>query len=93
MRKATTALMAVVVTAFVITGCEADSDACKGPRGVVTGKDRDYHHTTKTWDHDLTIRADGGAQYQKDVTSTAYRWYKVGSRYPSAKHCKGGEEA
>lgn len=92
MKKIAVALVATLALTG-LTACQADSDACKGDSGVVADKDRDWRSSTKSWDYDLTILRADGTTYEKDVTSTAYDWYKRGSKYPSVKHCKADPES
>ena len=95
-------LMAAAAFALIlasVAGCGASDSDCKGDPGKVTEKDYDPSYTTgkgasKTHhsaDYDVTILRANGTTYEKDVSSTAYDWVKVGSKWPSAKHCKDGK--
>jgi hypothetical protein len=88
----------VLMTAALVLGtvaCGASDEDCKGDPGTVVEKDRDSHvthtgtgknrHTSTSYDYDLTIQRKDGSTYEKDVTSTAYGWYKDGSHFPSKK--------
>lgn len=88
------ALGAVGLVVGSLAGCGASDSDCQGDPGKVTEKDYDATSKTNTTaDYELTIlRADGKSTYEKDVSSTAYDdWYKVGSKFPSSKHCEDGK--
>ncbi len=96
----TVAVLAAVALALGATGCGASDDDCQGGAGKVTAKDYDPSYTTgrgthkvhHSADYELTILKADGTTYEKDVSSTAYDdWYKVGSAFPSVKHCKDGK--
>lgn len=94
--KITTTLAAVAASVALIfgaTGCGADDSDCQGDPGKITAKEYDKAtKTDSTADYELTIQKADGTTYEKEVTSKAYDdWYKVGSKFPSSKHCKDGK--
>lgn len=74
--------LAVLATAavLVLTGCGPDDH--RGDPGKVVDRERDYRHSSKTWDHDLTIRRPDGSTYELDVSGDAYDHCYRGSSYP-----------
>lgn len=74
------AVSAAVAGALALTGCGPDDK--RGDAGQVTGRDRDYYSSTKTWDYDLTIRRPDGSEYELDVTRRGYDRCFRGSAYP-----------
>lgn len=72
-RKTRTALAAAAVLLLALAACSPK----QGPAGKVTGKDRDWKSSTKTYEYELTTRAaDGGETEFKagksDYDASAY---------------------
>lgn len=82
-----TTLAASFALMFTATGCGASDDDCKGDAGTVTGKDYDPSRKGRSADYDVTVQRPDGSTYERDVSQTAYDWVKVGSRWPSSRHC------
>jgi hypothetical protein len=88
-------LTGTLLLAATLSGCGADDSDCQGDRGKVSAKEIDTNGKQAD-DYELTIRrtVDAGqdrpvgSTYEREVTQTAYDdWYRVGSNYPSTKHC------
>jgi len=86
---------------LTLSGCGADDSDCQGDPGTVSAREKDSDTTstgtgknkttTTTTDYELTITREDGTSYEKEVSSTAYDWYKTGSQFPSVKHCTDGK--
>lgn len=68
----------VAAVVLMLTGCGYE----QGPAGRVVGKDKDYKASTKTWKHELTVRAKDGTEHEFRVSRSDYKACYQGSAYP-----------
>lgn len=96
-RRAALVLAAVGLAVGSMTGCGASDGDCQGDKGKVSAKEQDTETTgtgknkTTTYEYELTILREDGTTYEKDVSSTAYDWYKRGSTFPHPSKCEDGK--
>lgn len=89
------AVSALALIVGTVAGCGASDDDCQGDKGTVSAKDYDPAYTTGKGTHkthhsaeyEITILKADGSTYEKDVSSTAYDWYKVGGKFPHPTKC------
>lgn len=92
-KSAQRAKAALIVSLFVLgvvfaaTGCGASDSDCKGDPGKVIEKDYDAWTKTTSADWDVTVLREDDTTYEKDLSSTAYDWYKVGGKFPHPTKC------
>lgn len=73
--------VAAVGAVLILSGCSTPDDE-RGDPGKVIDRDADYNSSSKTWDHDLTVRRPDGTTYELDVTGDGYDHCYRGSSYP-----------
>lgn len=82
MKKITGLIAALALGIAALTGCGASEHDRSGDPGKVSGREKEYKSSTKSYDYDLTVTRPDGTSYEIDVTSSAYDHCYRGSAYP-----------